>query len=206
MLSEYFQNANGVYLNLISNLPPFLAQGVVVVFAALFIVVISLFIWQFYKSLSKRDLIELNLEQYNTSEHPFFEKFFGVVLYFLENVVIMPLIIVLWFAALSIVILVISPESQIEHIIFLSASLVTAVRILAYSNPELATDLAKLFPFITLSVFLISPSGIVLLDINKQLSEIPFLFADVIYFLFAIFVVEVVLRLIYSIILTSRKN
>ncbi len=205
MLSEYFQNANEVYLKLIDSLPPFLAQGVIVIIAALFIVLISLFIWQFYKSLSKRDLIELNLEQYNTSEHPIFEKVFGSVLYFLENVVIMPLIIVLWFAALSIVILVISPESQIAHILFLSASLVSAIRILAYLNSELATELAKLFPFITLSVFLISPSGLALLDVNKQLSEIPFLFADVFYFLFAIFIVEVILRLIYSVILTYRK-
>ncbi|MDO8564005.1 MAG: hypothetical protein Q7R87_03270, partial [Nanoarchaeota archaeon] len=180
-------------------------QVFIVVLAALFIVVISLFIWQFYKSLSKRDLIELNLDQYNTAEHPVAEKIFSVILYFLENVVIMPLLIVLWFAALSVVILVISPESQIGHILFLSASLVSAIRILAYSNSELATELAKLFPFITLSVFLISPTGLAFLDINKQLSEIPFLFADVFYFLFAIFIIEVVLRLIYSIILTYKK-
>lgn len=205
MLSEYFQSVSVFYSALIGGLPPVWSQVFIVVLAALFIVVISLFIWQFYKSLSKRDLIELNLDQYNTAEHPVAEKIFSVILYFLENVVIMPLLIVLWFAALSVVILVISPESQIEHILFLSASLVSAIRILAYSNSELATELAKLFPFITLSVFLILPTGLAFLDMNKQLSEIPFLFADVFYFLFAIFIIEVILRLIYSIILTYKK-
>lgn len=205
MLNGYFQGANVLYNTLVANLPPVWTHVFIVFLVGLFIVIISLFIWQFYKSLSKRDLIELNLDHYNTAEHPFFEKVFSIILYFLENIVIMPLLIVLWFVAFSVVILVISPESGIEHILFLSVSLVTAVRILAYTNSELAVDLAKLFPFITLSVFLISPTGLAFLDIKSKFAEIPSLFADVFYFLFAIFIIEVVLRLIYSLILTYKK-
>src|SRR3989344_1832016 len=62
--------------------------------------VISLFIYKFYNSISKRNLIELNLRQYNYSSHPIASKFFAILLYLLEYMVIMPFLILLWFAGL----------------------------------------------------------------------------------------------------------
>ena len=58
---------------------------------AVILAVVSLFIWKFYRSTSKMNLIELNLSKYNQSEHPLAGKFFALILYLLEYIIIMPL-------------------------------------------------------------------------------------------------------------------
>src|SRR3989344_2438759 len=121
-----------------------------VLFLAVVLAVISLFIWEFYKSTSKRNLIRLDLKKYNYSEHPFVSKILAIALYLIEYIIIIPFLIILWFTGLSIVLLLIA-ERPINEILFISAALIGAIRILAYYKVEMSKDLAKLFPLITLS-------------------------------------------------------
>ncbi|RMD67360.1 hypothetical protein D6817_01825, partial [Candidatus Pacearchaeota archaeon] len=74
-----------------------------VVFFSLALAVVSIFIWNFYNSTSKRDLLGLNLRKYNRYSHPLASKLAASALYFLEYVVIAPALLVIWFAALAIV-------------------------------------------------------------------------------------------------------
>ena len=174
-----------------------------VLFFAILLAIVSLFIWNFYKSISKRNLIELNLSKYNTSEHPLASKFFATILYFLEYIVIMPLLIIFWYAALSLVLFLIASEFSVHGVLFVSAVIIGAVRILAYFHSEIAKDLSKLFPFIALSVFLLSFENIGnVFNFDAVLSkayEIPVYYSEIYSFILVVLAIEIFLRFIYTI-------
>jgi hypothetical protein len=174
-----------------------LAVAVLVLAATLTIA--SLFIFKFYKSLSKRNLISLNLYKYNTSEHPIASKLFAMLFYLLEYLFAIPFIIMLWFAGIAIFILLIGSESlTVDYILWISAALIGAIRILAYVRPEVATDLAKLFPFTTLSFLLLSAGQFNLDVLLANLQAIPSLFSHILSFILVILVIEVFMRIIYT--------
>ncbi len=162
------------------------------------IVIVATFIWKFYKSLSKRNLFVLDLKKYNTSEHHGTKKFFAVVFYFLEYILLTPFIIMLWFGALALVLVLISDQAAIGKILVIASSMVIAIRILAYHGQEISKDVAKMFPFIALSLFLLSPH---LFDFGKvlgQLNELPSLFPEVFSFIVVIYFVEIFFRLLFT--------
>ena len=164
--------------------------------------VVSLFIWKFYKAISKRNLLSLDLNKYNRSEHPLLNKFLAVLLYLLEYIIIMPLLLSLWFGILSVVMFLIAGESiAIPHVLLISAALIGAIRILAYFHNEIAKDLAKLFPFIALSTFLLSFGTFNFSILTERFREIPFLLStkNLLAYIFVVFVIEIVLRLFYTI-------
>jgi len=90
---------------------------------ALLISFYAIFTWKFYKSLSKKDLVELNLSQYNRTLHPFLNKFFAVIFYIVEYIVILPFLIFFWFAVLALLILMLSNELAITQVIIVAAAI-----------------------------------------------------------------------------------
>jgi len=165
----------------------------------------SLFIWKFYKTTSKRNLIKLDLQKYNYTMHPFGNKVVAMILYLLEYVVIMPLLMALWFAGLAVILLLIAgTETQTGDLLLITAIVIGAVRILAYFKGEISKDLAKLFPFIALSTFILavgSDPGQITAGLWGRASEIPqFLTNGVLFsYLFVVFVIEIVLRIFYTV-------
>jgi len=181
------------------NLTPAESNVVHVVFFAAIISFIAMFIWYFGLSLSQRDIIKLNLRQYNTLEHKSWRKFIAVIFYLIEYLVAMPFIIFLWYIGLSVFMLLIADGRQANEILLVSASLVASVRILSYINKDLSSDLAQYFPFITLSVFLLSASAFSFENLIMQAEEIPSLLSNIFYFLLSVFFIEFILRIIYTI-------
>ena len=177
----------GWYQSLIGYFSPSGQAAVNMLLLALVIIVVALFVWSFYNALSKRDIIGLNLKQYNRSAHPAMSKFVAIVLYFVEYILVMPLVMVIWFAALSIMLLLIAPERDVGQLLLITGATVAAIRVLAYHRQEIAKDLAKLFPFIALALFLLSPGEISLESIITQFGVIPELFASTLVFLIGIF-------------------
>ena len=161
---------------------------------ALVIALYSVFTFKFYKSLSKKDLIDLNLGQYNRTNHPFANKLFATILYLLEYIIILPFLIFFWFAILAIIILVLSNELIVSQVIIVSAAVVSAVRILSYYDENLSQDLAKIFPFTILAIFLINPSFFSIQRIASNIPEIPGLVGSVVLFLILIIAIELILR------------
>ena len=163
---------------------------------AILIALYSVFTWKFYRYLSKRDLIDLDLQKYNKSTHPFFSKFFAVILYFIEYIVILPFLIFFWFAVLAMIILVLSEELAAAQVIVLSAAMVAAIRMLAYYEEDLSKDLAKIFPLTILVLFIISPRFFSLERIISNISEVPGFLKTIILFLILMVGVELILRII----------
>jgi len=164
------------------------------VFFTAVIVIYSVFVFYFYRFLAKKNIIELNLNQYNQYANPAVVKFFAVIFYLIEYVVVLPVLTFFWFAVLSILILLLSKGIGISTILLISAALVAAVRITAYVSEDLSKDLAKMLPF-TLLAIAITTAGF--FDINallQRITEIPSLFSNIAYYLLFIVAVELIMR------------
>jgi len=173
---------------------------------AILIALYSVFTWKFYRSLSKKDLLNLNLAQYNKTSHPIANKFFATIFYLIEYVVILPFLIFFWFAILALIIIVLSDELLASQVIVVSAAIVTAVRILSYYEEDLSRDLAKIFPFTILTLFIINPTFFNLGRVIENLSQIPGFLKTIVLFLVLIIAVELLLRTIDLILRLFRDD
>ncbi len=198
MWNNLTANIMEYYSELQTNTSPEIFSALEIFFFILLITIVSIFIYYFYLSISKQSIIVLNLSQYNRTTHPLLNKSLASFLFFVEYLLLMPFLILLWFAALSVIILLIADERTAGQILFVSAGLIGAVRILAYFHQEIAKDLAKLFPFIMLSVFILSPNIFFPARIMEKIFEIPSLFPQAIFFLVVIVAVEIILRIFYT--------
>jgi len=167
-------------------------------FYTIFIAIYAVFIWKFYKFLASREILELNLKQYNRSEYPGLEKFLAIVLFSVEYIVILPFLVFFWFAVLSLFLLVLS-EADPKQILLISAAIIASTRITAYIGEELSKDLAKILPFTILATFLLNPKFFNTLNVFEKFLQIPTLFKNILFFIVFIFGIELVLRAIYSI-------
>ena len=107
-------------LNSISSLFPepyksYLILGIFILLISIY----SIFVWKFYRFLAKRDLLELNLNQYNNSDHPFLKKFFEVLLFIAEYIIILPVVVFFWFFVISIILLLLAKEHSISNILLI---------------------------------------------------------------------------------------
>lgn len=195
-LSPYTEKAIDGYNSLLQNLPPHYAQLVTLFIFSLLIVVYALFTWKFSRSLAKRDLLELNLFQYNKSEHRKFKKALATLLYLLEYIIILPFIVFFWFAVLAIIILLASQEQTAIQVLMLTGAVVASVRIVSYYDEELSKDIAKLLPLTLLAVFITKSSFFNFDSVLDGLTQLPSFFTNVFYFLIFIIGLEIVLRII----------
>lgn len=187
----------GVFLQgLYTTIPEGYRSLISVVGLAIIITVYSLLTWKFYKLLAHKDILKLNLSRYNQSEHPFLSRFFGLILYIIEYIVILPFIVFVWFAVLALVIFLISKDASLTTTLHLTAAVVAAIRMLAYHKEEIAEEIAKLLPLAVLIVAITEGNISILERITSAITEIPtFVNAIVIYFVF-IAAVELLMRLL----------
>lgn len=158
------------------------------------IVVYSVFIFYFYKFLAKKNIININLNKYNNSDNPSTTKFFAVLFYIIEYIIILPVITFFWFSVLSILVLVLAKNIPITIVLLISGSLVASVRITAYVSEQLSQDLAKLIPFILLGIAITDPLFFTLAPLLERIIEIPSLLTKIPYYLVFIVSVELFMR------------
>jgi hypothetical protein len=163
--------------------------------------VYAVFVWYFYKTLSKRDLFKIDLEKYNLPhvKHKTLGKAGSVIAYILKYGLIFPIYIFVWFLVLSIFLLVLTEEAAVNHILMLSIVTVSATRATSYFKEDLSNDLAKLIPFAFLAISLVDPNFFSIETTLARLSEIPVLWSQILQFLIFSILLEWVLRSLYLI-------
>ncbi|RLG10935.1 hypothetical protein DRN73_06620 [Candidatus Pacearchaeota archaeon] len=197
---ELFKGVGDVLLSayeaLISSIPPLYQTLIKFLIIALGIIIYSLIVWKFYKSISKKNIIGLNLNKYNKSKHPLFAKLIAGGLFFLEYLLIMPLLIFLWFAIFTILLIFITENLSIDALLIISATTIAAIRMLAYHHEDLAQDVAKIIPFTLLATSLLNPDFFSVERVLGRIKEIPGVFDKILIYLLFIILLEAVLRLI----------
>jgi len=171
-----------------------------------FIIIYAVFIWKFYKFIASREIIELNLKQYNNSTHPILEKVFAVSLYTVEYMIILPFLVLFWFTILSLFLLVLSESQDAQQILMISAAIIVSTRATAYISEDLSKDIAKILPFTVLAMFVLNPGFFNFTGLFEKIGQIPNIFTHILMFVVFIFIIEFVLRGMYSIVELFRSN
>ena len=155
------------------NYPELYAVLKPLTFYVIGITVYSMFVFKFYRFLSKKDLFELNLDQYNTTSHPILKKFISIVFYIIEYIFFFPVLVFFWFTILTIFLTFLSRDQAVQNILLVSIAIVGAVRLASYYNEDLSRDLAKMLPFALLGLFLIDISYFSFGESYSIIWEIP---------------------------------
>lgn len=193
-----FETVIGFFQNLANSIPEQYRLISSLLLYTIFIVIYSIFIWKLYRFMAERDIIKLNLKQYSSSEHPGLERFYEVLLSLLEYVIILPFLVLFWFTVFSVFFLVLSKSQSTEQILLITAAIIASTRITAYISMNLSRDLAKIFPFTVMILFLLDPEFFSIDAFFEKIIEIPSLFNNILTFIIFIFVIELILRAFYS--------
>jgi len=181
------------YTAFVLTLPNWAQDFITLFLLVLLVVIYAILIWKFYRWVATKNLIELNLNKYNKSEHPFFAKVLAGLFYFLEYIIIIPFLIFIWFGVFTIFLIVLT-EKEVSILLIVSATIIAAIRMTSYYKEDLAKDLAKLLPFTLLAVSIINPNFFNIQRIISQLSQIPSFFSQIFIYLLFIVILEVILR------------
>ena len=184
-----------LYTSFTGILPPFLQKFIAFFVMALVIVIYGFIVWKFYKSVSKKDILGLDLNKYNKTKHPFATKFVAGIFYLVEYILISPLILFLWFTLLTFLLIIITEGLPASTLLIVSGLIMASVRIISYSSKSLAEDIAKIVPLTLLATSFLNPDFFSVTRILGTFAEIPALFGEIgIYLVFIIFL-EIILRI-----------
>jgi len=192
-----FSSVTKGYTELLSSLPGPLQSFVNLFLLVVLIVVYCVFIWKLYRFIAKKNIFELDLNQYNQSEHPGLSKVIASAFYLLEYVIILPFLIFFWFAIFTIFLVLLTNNLELHTILIISVTIISAVRMTAYIpgyGEDLAKEIAKLLPFTLLAVSLLNPGFFDFEMVLSNLSELSVLSGTIFNYLLFIVVLEVVLR------------
>lgn len=163
---------------------------------ALGLVLYSVFIFNFYRFVARRDILELELKKYASGFTGVVRNFFRVLLYLLQYLLLYPFLSVVWFCFFTLFLTVMAPGFPANRIVLVSMSVVTAIRATSYYSENLSQDLAKLIPLSLLGVFLVE--GAIVFSIPDLLSKVSLVFGQwrtFSYYLLLLVAVEMVLRI-----------
>jgi len=184
------------YANFVSSLSGSQSLIFTLLFFTFVITIYGIFVYYFYKNLARKNIVDLNLRQYNTSEHPVFGKFLASIFYIIEYLIILPILTFVWFGVLAVFLLMLSKVENVATILLISAALISAVRVTAHVSENLSRDLAKMLPFTLLALFLVEPNFFSINLFIDRLSQIPSLVSQIPYYLVFIVVLEFLTRII----------
>jgi len=163
------------------------------------VTIYAVFVFKFYRFLSRRDIFKLETQEYWQAYEGAFKHTLKLAFYVLENLVLIPLLVFFWSTVLAFLLLMLSKEPNPELVLLTGASIVAAVRITAYYNENLSQDLAKMVPFALLGVFLIDVSHFSISSAITAAKAVPSLFKVLLYYLFFVTALEFILRITHGI-------
>lgn len=159
------------------------------------IVVYSIFVFYFYRFLAKKNIIELNLNQYNQYSDQILVKIFAVIFYIVEYIILLPVLTFFWFATLAIATLILAKDLSVGTTLLISAALVASIRVTSYVNEDLSKDLAKMLPFTLLAIAITTSGFFDISALVSRISEIPSLLSNLPYYLLFIVAIELIMRI-----------
>lgn len=163
------------------------------------IIIYAVFTWHFYRSLAKRDLFKIDLHKYNVAKHPLLKKTVSIIIYIFEYIIFFPLLTFIWFAFLAGFILLLSKVQTLEGALLVAMAIVAATRVTAYYAEGLSQDLAKIFPFALLAVFVIDPNFFTYSSFIEKIKTMPNIWKTLLNYILFTIVLEFIIRVPYSI-------
>jgi len=129
-------------------------QGIIFLLFVIGIAIYALFVWYFYRYISKRDIFpKFFYVLSQTKEKSAKQKLvISIVIY----IVLFPILIFLWFTVLAFFVYLIGEEMPMHLALFVSMAIIAVVRILSYYREDASKEIAKMIPYAILAFFLTS--------------------------------------------------
>ena len=124
------------------------------------------------------------------------QKLWAGFLYLIEYIVVVPFLILFWYIIFALVLLFFSDSLPLQQILLLSAAVVGSIRMLAYYNHDLATEVAKLLPLTILGLMILSPGFLDLVRVAEAIKQVPQLVSSIGYAIAFVIGLEVILRVL----------
>lgn len=182
------------YDKLFSTMPAWVQNFVNIVLLVVLVTVFCIFIWKIYTIISKKNMLNLNLMQYNSAKHPALEKFLSIALYFIEYIFLFPFFVFLWFLAFTFFLILLTKGLDVPHVLMISAIIIIAIRATAYYREGLSRELAKLLPFTLLAVAMTEKGFFNFEEILGRFAQLPSFFSSILGYLVIIVLLEIILR------------
>ena len=199
-------NSISVFFNsIIDTIPQEQKMFITLITITALIALYCLFIWKYYSVLSNREIIKLNLKEYNHSRHPIAEKIVALLLYIVEYLIILPFLVIFWFTILSAFAIVLSKSQDVRQILLITAAIIASTRITAYIDEKLAEDVAKVLPLTLIAIFILESKLIDYRSVVLKIYSLPMLINDIVIFLVFIFIIELILRTLYAVMQFARS-
>ncbi|MEK6817197.1 MAG: hypothetical protein AABX80_00175 [Nanoarchaeota archaeon] len=178
-------------------------------FPTVIIAIYVVFIWRLHIFISTKNILRLNLNKYNRTSHPLLAKMVAGLLYFLEYIIILPILIFFWFMIFAILLIFIAKDMEPGSIIFLAAITIAVLRVVSYIpkyGESASAETAKIIPFTLLAIGLTEPLFFNSEEILARVSDIPQLFQGISPYIFFIVAIELILRSLTFIISIFEKK
>jgi hypothetical protein len=183
-----------VYDKIFSDLPVWVHNFINILLLVVLVTIFCIFIWNIYTIISRKNIFNLNLNQYNQASHPALEKFLGVLFYFIEYIIIFPFFVFFWFLVFTFFLILLTKGLEVQSILMVSAIIIIAIRATAYYKEPLSRELAKLLPFTLLAVAMTEKGFFNFEEIIGRLTQLPSFFGSILQYLLIIVILEIVLR------------
>ena len=178
-------------------------------FPTIIIAIYVVFIWKLHIFISTKNILRLNLNKYNRTSHPLLAKMVAGLLYFLEYIIILPILIFFWFMIFAILLIFITKSMEPGSIIFLAAITIAVLRVVSYIpkyGESASAETAKIIPFTLLAIGLTEPLFFNSEEILARVSDIPQLFQGISPYIFFIVAIELILRSLTFIVSIFEKK
>ena len=173
------------------------------------VVIYAVFIWKFYVFISTKNILRLNLNKYNKSKNPIYVKIIAGLLYFIEYIIILPILIFFWFAFFTILLTLLTKGLEPQTIVLIAAITIAAVRVTAYIpkyGETVSSEVAKIIPLTLLAISITNPLFFKLGEMTKELLKIPQVLGEIRFYVFFIVAVELILRVLTFFGLMFKKS
>ncbi|MFH0970415.1 MAG: hypothetical protein V1776_03065 [Candidatus Diapherotrites archaeon] len=181
----------------INSLHSFSWQDVGVWFSyAIILAVYVILIWNFYRSVARRDIFARTFTFHHPGIVGFLEDFILAVLRLVKYGVFFPVFSFLWFGGFVVLLLVVAQNQTVSQVVLLSIAIVSGARILSYYNQDTAQELAKIIPMVVLGIALVEPDFFELNKVVSRLETIPTLWNSLLPFILYLSLLELTLRIL----------
>lgn len=184
----------GLYQSFLEILPTWMQVFVNLFLLVLVVVIYAIFIWKFYRFISRKNILELNLNQYNKFARPAAIKMMAGIFYFLEYIIILPFLIFFWFSIFTIFLILLTEGLEVQTLLVISAVIIGAIRMTSYYKEDVSKEVSKLLPFTLLAVSMTRTNFFNFEAILQRITEIPSFYQYIFYYLAFIIVLEILLR------------
>lgn len=174
--------------------------------ATIGIAVYGIFVFNFYRFLARKDIFKLDLDKHNHTTRPILRKTFASILYVVKFLIVFPAFVFFWFVVLAFLLSLMARNQSVDSILLAAMGVVGSIRICAYYNQALSTDLAKILPFALLGITLIDRSLANIPTPSANLADAVERWETMVYYMAAVVILEMVMRILTALRALIRRR